>query len=318
MMKNKARIESILTGSQRRKVASLIQSPEDSGPASGEILGILKQMKETFETDLAGAQKDEQTSQKAYEDLKAAKESEIAAGRDQVETKSQELATADEKLQNDKKDTVDTSAGKDADSDFLGNLKEKCAQVSKEYEERLKTRQMEMAAVSKAMGVLNSDDAKDLTSSSLGLTQASLLQTQSMKNLKSKVRARASKVLRDIALKHNNPHLMTLALRVRLDAFTKVLKAIDDQIGALTKESEDEIKHKDFCVESFNENEKMTNEKERVKTDLNELIEDLSMQIDDLSKAIATLKAEVGELQVQMKRASEDRELQVQMKRASE
>merc|ERR1719272_2202542 len=54
----------------------------------------------------------------------------------------------------------------------------------------------------------------------------------------------------------------------------------------------------------------MTNEKERVKTDLNELIEDLTMQIDDLTKAIATLKAEVGELQVQMKRASEDRELE--------
>jgi septal ring factor EnvC (AmiA/AmiB activator) len=101
---------------------------------------------------------------------------------------------------------------------------------------------------------------------------------------------------------------MTLAMRVRLDAFTKVKQAIDDMIAELLKQKEDEIKQKDFCVDGFNENEKQTTEQTRIKTDLETLIEDLTMKIEELHKAIETLKAEIGELQVQLKRASEDRE----------
>merc|ERR1719502_358611 len=129
-----------------------------------------------------------------------------------------------------------------------------------------------------------------------------------MSNLQSKRRTKASKLLADLARKHGNPHLMTLAMRVRLDAFTKVKKAIDDMIAELLKQQEDEKKQKDFCVEGFNTNEAGTTEKEREKTDLTTLIEDLTMQIDELHKAIETLKAEIGEMQLAMKRAGENRD----------
>merc|ERR1719324_1610452 len=97
-------------------------------------------------------------------------------------------------------------------------------------------------------------------------------------------------------------------MKVRLDAFVRVKKAIDDMIAELLKQKEDEIKQKDFCVDGFNENERQTTEKTREKVDLETLIEDLTMKIDELHKAIETLKAEIGELQVQMKRAGEDRD----------
>merc|ERR550514_1330245 len=103
---------------------------------------------------------------------------------------------------------------------------------------------------------------------------------------------------------------MTLAYRVKLDAFTKVKKAIDDMIAQLLKEKEDEIKQRDFCIEGFYQNERSTEKKEREKKDLTELIDDLTMQIDALAKAIETLKAEIAEMQVQLKRAGEDREKQ--------
>merc|ERR1719182_347724 len=101
---------------------------------------------------------------------------------------------------------------------------------------------------------------------------------------------------------------MTLATQIRLDAFTKVKKAIDDMIAQLLKEKQDEIKLKDFCVESFYQNEMAIERKEREKEDLKKLIKDLEMTIDELQKAIETLKAEVAELNTQMKRAGEDRE----------
>merc|ERR1719310_2655613 len=298
-------LEGVLTPSQKRKIAAFVQQPANAGsyaPASGEIFGILKQMKETFETDLAAAQDDEKKSQAAYEELKAAKEAEIAAAEEQVKTKTEELATTKEKKAQAEQDKADTMETLDADQKYLVNLKEKCSLTDKEFEERLKTRQLEMAAVNKAIAILTSDDAMDLFSSTFSFVQ------QGAAILKSQRRAFASKMLAEIARKNNNPHLMTLAMKVRLDAFEKVKKAIDDMIAELLKQKEDEIKQKDFCVDGFNENERQTTEKTREKVDLETLIEDLTMKIDELHKAIETLKAEVGELQVQMKRAGEDRE----------
>merc|ERR1719159_1232559 len=153
---------------------AFVQAPEEyfdaeptfkqmnSAPASGEIFGILKQMKESFETNLASAQKEEMTNQKAYEDLKAAKTDEIAAGQSQIDTKTQELGTTDEKNAQSKEDLEDTQATLAADTAFLADLKEKCANMDSEYEERTKTRQLEIQAVSKALAFLSSDEAHDL------------------------------------------------------------------------------------------------------------------------------------------------------------
>merc|ERR1711871_1736438 len=173
MSKHSNLLEGVLTHTQRRAVTSFIQSPEDYfdaeptfkqsyAPQSGEIFGILKQMKETFETNLADTQKDEMANQKAYEDLKAAKEEEIAAGQDQIDKKPEELASTDEKLANSKEDLEDTKKSLAADEEFLAMLKEKCASTDAEWEERQKTRQLEMEACSKALAVLSSDDAHDL------------------------------------------------------------------------------------------------------------------------------------------------------------
>merc|ERR550537_1790965 len=101
---------------------------------------------------------------------------------------------------------------------------------------------------------------------------------------------------------------MQLAMSVKLNAFTKVKKAIDDMIAQLLKEKQDEIKLKDFCRESFYQNEMNTERKTREKEDLKKLISDLEMTIDSLAKAIETLKAEIAEMETQMKRAGEDRE----------
>merc|ERR1712070_543055 len=131
-------------------------------PQSGEIFGILKQMKETFESNLSASQKEEMANQKAYEELKAAKEEEIKAGQDQIDAKTQELADTDEKNAKAKEDVVDTKESLAADEEFLMMLKEKCSMTDNEWEERQKTRQLEMEACSKALAVLSSDDAHDL------------------------------------------------------------------------------------------------------------------------------------------------------------
>jgi len=312
--KHESMLHGVLTKSQRKLIASFVQAPEDYfdaeptfkqsyAPQSGEIFGILKQMKETFESNLSQSQKDELANQKAYEDLKAAKEEEIAAGQAQVETKTQELATTDEKLAQSKQDIEDTRASLSADEKFLMNLKEKCQMTDQEWEERQKTRQLEIEAVSKALAILSSDDAHDLFSKTFN---PALLEKQNSQH--QKMRLAASKLLSAVASKTHNPRLSALATRVRLDAFKRVIKAIDDMIAQLLKDKEDEIKHKDYCIDGLNENEKETQKNEHEKKNLIQKIEDLTMEIDELAKAIETLKAEIAEMQVQMKRAGEDRE----------
>merc|ERR1719511_295528 len=170
--------------------------------------------------------------------------------------------------------------------------------TDKEWEERQKTRQLEMQAVSKALAVLSGDDAHDLFTRTF---DPALLQKDS--KVISDRRAQASKLLSAAATRLHNPRLATLAYKVRLDAFTRVKKAIDDMIAQLLKEKEDEIKHKDFCVDEFNSNQLQTERKEREKSDLIAKIEDLESTIKALSQELATLKSEIAEMQVQMKRA---------------
>ena len=86
------------------------------------------------------------------------KEEEIAAGQAQIDTKSQELADTDDKNAQAKEDAADTKKSLSADEQFLMMLKDKCSMTDSEWEERQKTRQLEMEACSKALAVLSSDD----------------------------------------------------------------------------------------------------------------------------------------------------------------
>merc|ERR1719331_2934323 len=305
--------------SQKKMITAFVQSPEDymgsfaqqSGPQnagsyapqSGAIFGILKNMKESFEANLAASQREETESSKAYEELKAAKNSEIAAGTTQIEKKTAEMAAADEKNAESKQDLEDTTNTLNADTDFLGKLKEHCELMDKEMEARQKTRTEEIGAVSKALSVLTADDAHDLFSKTFN---PSLLQKES--TVKSQKRQAVVKVLANVAKKTLNPKLSALAVSAKLDAFGTVKKTIDKMVADLTKEKEDEIALKDWCIDELHANEKTTELTDRVKERLAAKIADLTEDIDTLTAEINQLNADIAEMQVQLKRASEDRE----------
>merc|ERR1719199_318543 len=137
-----------LSHAEKKAVASFIQAqPSSDGsyaPASGQIFGILSQMKETFETNLSDSQKMEMAKQNAYDQVKAAKNAEIQAGQNQIDKKTEELAHTDEANAQAKTDLKDTKANLSADEKFLMMLKELCAKVDAEYEARTKERNLEM------------------------------------------------------------------------------------------------------------------------------------------------------------------------------
>merc|ERR1719235_2033346 len=269
---------------------------------SAEIFGVLKQMKEGFENNLGQSQAEEMKAQAEYEGVKAGKDKEIAAGQSQIDTKTSELADTDSKNAESKKMLGETRSTLAADTEFLGKLKEQCALFTKEYEERTATRQLEITAVSKALAFLSSDEAQDLVSRTFSLIQTSSSKAQVAR------RSNVVKELKKISKKFNDPRISTLAIHARLDAFTKVKASIDEMIAQLSKEQEEEVKFKDFCVEEINTNEKETQEKEQKKGALEVKIEDLTEYIDKMNTLIKELDAKIADLQIQLKRAGEDKE----------
>jgi len=309
-----AHLQGALTPRERRAAASFIQAPGDffdaaptfAGqsytPQSGEIYGILTQMKETFEKDLSGAMKTEEQRVKAFEEIKKAKEDEIAAGQAQIEKKTVELADTDEGLAHAKEDVVDTKASLTADEQFLMSLKEKCQMTDQEWEQRQKTRAAEMEAVSKALAVLSGDDAHDVFTRTFN---PALVQTASES---SSGRERAARLLAGSAARLHSPRLAALATRVRLDAFTKVKEAIDALVKALEDEQAAEVKKRDWCIDEFDQNAKETQQTEFTKKDVLAEIVSLDATIKSLTKEIEELQAEVAEMEAQLKTASEARD----------
>ena len=279
----------------RKRAISLIQ---ESQPQSGAIFGILKQMKETFEKNLATAQKDEETATAEYAELKSGKEAELKAADDLSTTKTADLAEADEKAATSKQDLKDTRGALAADTEFLANLKTKCESMDREFEERTKTRQDEIAAVSETIGILNDDDAKDMFSSTLGFVQLS----------SSPTRAAAARAVSKALAVSGDVRLVQLAAKVRQDPMAAVKESVDKMVEDLKQQRADEAKERDQCNEDLHLNEKTTAEKENEKENLNTNIADLESAISNLNDDIASLKAEVADAQVEMKRASENRE----------
>merc|ERR1719262_675123 len=294
----------VVTPTQKKTVSAFLQQKNNYAPQGGEIFGILTNMKESFEANLATAQKNEADAIAAYQELKAAKEEEIASGTAQIEAKTQEKADSEEKAAADKQDSIDTANTLAADQEYLAMLKETCANMDAQMEERTKTRNEEIQACSKALAVLSGDEAHDTFTRTFN---AALFVQMSQK---AERRTQAAKVLELAARKLSIPKLATLATAVKLDAFTAVVGTINKMINDLAREKQDEIEHRDWCIEEFSNTEKATELKTKDKDALTAKIEDLSATIASLAAAIDALNKEIADMQTQIKHAGEDRELE--------
>merc|ERR550534_356836 len=267
---------------------------------SGQIFGILKQMKETFEGNLSDAQKAERVAQKRFAGLSAALNSEIKAATDAKNDKASQLADSNQQNAQAKEDIADTKAALSADERFQIELEERCATADSEFAERQKTRNEEIQAVSETIGFLRDDESHDLFSRTFNFIQN--FSTHEKQN-----RATAAAKLLQVAKKNHNYLLANLAVNLKLDAFTRVKKAMDDMVVQLQKEQKDEFEHREWCNAEIDANEDTVADRGRFRDDTESQITDLSANIETLKSDSETLRKEVSEMQVQLKRAGEDR-----------
>jgi len=273
-------------------------------PQSGQIFGILKQMKEDFEANLSEQQKAEAKSQKEYDLLKAAKEDEIETGKKLVVSIDASIAEFEEKHALAAKELKDTQEQLGLDTEFMAALEKKCSQTDADFDKRVKARMEEISAVSDTIKILNSDDSFEAFDK---MQAPAFLQIESASGDQER-RQRLVKVLERASAVSGSPQLVLLASSAKLDAFTKVKEVIDKLIAELKVQQKEEVEHRDWCTGELNSNERLTAAAYDKKDSLTTEIADLEKSIETLGKDIETAKAAVTEMMAQMKKASATRE----------
>merc|ERR1719265_2913111 len=145
-------------------------------PASGEITGILKQMLDTMEKDLAEITAAEEKAKADFEGMMKAKAEQVAALTAEIEEKTVRLGNKGVELVNMKEDLEDTKKSLEEDKAFLADLEKNCKTKEAEWAVRQKTRAEEILAILDTIKILNDDDALELFKKTL--PSPSLLQVK--------------------------------------------------------------------------------------------------------------------------------------------
>merc|ERR1719235_1358993 len=143
------------------------ESTNTQTQGAGEILGILKNIKDEMEKDLADLQATEKRDHESFNELKAAKTNEIGLNEKAVITKEKRIGGLALELSESNHALEDAEEEKANAEKFLANMKEQCATVEKDKAMREKMRSDEIAAVSDAVKILNDDDALEVFKKSL-------------------------------------------------------------------------------------------------------------------------------------------------------
>jgi len=317
----------------RKNVLAFLDQSGDYVPQSGQIVGILKNMKDEMEADLKAAIADEEKSIAGYGDLKASKEKEMEMASEAIETKtarSGELAVSVVQT----KDALEDTTAEVAETDkFIAQLEAECATKETEWAKRQKIRGDEVSAISEAISMLNDDDALDLFKKAVpsALVQESvgfLQKSHKGSTLLRKAQAMVATV------KVQSPQvrvlLFTLNSKLKLGMNGKtqdlggVVKMIDDMVVLLGKDQADDDKSKVYCQDEFEKSaDEETAAKEKLAattakiSELEDIVAELAEEIETLGGEIKGLDKAVAEATEQRKEEHENYGTTVQLSEAA-
>ena len=270
----------------------------------GQIVGLLGAMQDEMVRDLSASQKEEFKALVDFQNLRAAKLAEIEATTKQKELTETALADLLNKAAKAHEDLEATKEAKAADEKFLAELEKNCQVVDQEYQQRSKIRADEVVALSETIEILTGDDARELFAKSVG---TSFLQVDMTVTAQEKMTDKVVKSLLKTAKKHHDLALMSLAVNVKLDAFTKVKATMDKMLAELKTQQQNEVEQFEMCKKNIDETEDSIKVENNNKDDLAETNTDLTNTLATLQDQIKTLKQEVSDQEVSLKKAGIDR-----------
>jgi hypothetical protein len=297
-----------LSPKQRTQMTAFLQAPFTGTytSQSGQIVGILKDMRATFDSNLETARASEKTAIEAYDEFMKTKEDAYKSMETTFNEKQETLSSNDEALSS-KKGQLTTAEADLADAqEFLGKLTEMCGIKAKEYEARKLERANEEAAIAEAISILNSDSAFEtfgtVSATSTGATSGeeeppkkepplNLLENKKKLSFLQLGQRRSDAVLRreleQILKSAKSARLAKAAAIVELgNPFEKVLKEIEKMKTINVEEGKEDKKRLDWCNSERTENEANLADREGEITTLEGDIDQLTTTIDDPVKGL--------------------------------
>merc|ERR1719197_1914511 len=126
---------------------------------SGKIVGILKNMRDTFKTNLASARQAEKAAQEAHDEFMTKKKEAYKIMKESYDTKQGIMGDQDTELGTKRDMLAEAKDLLQQYEDFLAELRPQCKARAEVYEKRKAVRANEEAAISEAIAILNSDAA---------------------------------------------------------------------------------------------------------------------------------------------------------------
>jgi len=301
----KMTVDADMNSVDREMLTSFLSQGQGYAPQSGQIVGILKQMKDTMEKNLAEITAAEEEAIKTFEALMAAKKKEIDANTAALESKLERVGQTGLDIVQMAEDLDDTKKALAEDKKFLAELQKGCATKQAEWDERCKVRADELLALADTIKILNDDDALDLFKKTL--PSPSLIQTQVSSKA---MRKRALAVLQVAQAHSKSPQLDFIALALRegnRGPFDKVIGMIDEMVAILGKEQTTDDDKKAYCEAELDKTEDEKKALERKVDDLGSALDDTKGMISTLTEEIAALVEGIKNLDKSVAEATENR-----------
>ena len=257
-------------------------------PQSATVQGILKDMYDTFSSDLESAMESEASKNRLFEDFIATKQKELIELKATKVKKEAQKSEAEAQLAETTQAYDDTEAQMKADIEFFDLTKAACQAKLEEWGERKGLRNEELEGIKKAIEILTSDEAREMFSKSIKPgVETDFFQVDSAQ-LTSAPALRAFSVLKASATRAHSLRLASIAAEVRTAKtghFEPVIAAIDTMIQTLKDEEAADIAKRDQCKDEY---QKVAS----TVADLTWKIEKNEAKIDKLEQLIALREAE--------------------------
>eukprot|EP00747_Dinoflagellata_sp_TGD_P137748 gnl/TRDRNA2_/TRDRNA2_175726_c0_seq21.p1 gnl/TRDRNA2_/TRDRNA2_175726_c0~~gnl/TRDRNA2_/TRDRNA2_175726_c0_seq21.p1 ORF type:complete len:778 (+),score=292.20 gnl/TRDRNA2_/TRDRNA2_175726_c0_seq21:97-2334(+) len=288
-----------LDARQTRSEESFLQAPFTGTytSQSAEIVGILKNMRDTFKQNLANAQATESAQKKAFTKFMATKKEAYDLMKADYDDKQENLGANDDDLSAKKEQLANAEKQKAEDEEFLAKLLAMCAAKSKEYEERKMMRANEEAAVAEAISILNSDAAfatfQGSAATSTGATGFLQLAAVNKHTPVSSNRAAIVSLLEKQADKSARVSKVVAMLKAE-NPFDEVLAEIEKMIDLIAVEAKEDKEKLEWCN---TEREESHGDLEDTKKQILTLEEEIDTLDDTINNPEKGLKAQLAETQ---------------------
>lgn len=277
-------VEEFLQGNAKAKVTSFLEAPFTGTytSQSGEIIGILKNMKDQGVVDKDNAIATEKRQLEAHEKMMELLKADQTEMEESLKNKEGELAENKAELESARETIATNEKLKAENEQIVADVTAELELKTKQYEGRRTTRAQEEAAISKAIAILNADTTFDNAAFS------NFLQFKSSKVSIKKHQERPW---------HESP-------------FAAVLEEIEKMLKVIDKEQTVDEEKKAWCEEENAKNEENLTAAQNAKEVENGNIAKAKGEVETSTASLKTTQEELVTLAERRKDAIETRQLE--------